>query len=71
MCDECEPCGIFEGKGAYMLLISLSKAREITVGSLGKIPFQPGGYAYVGSAQGGLKGRIGYHLKKNKKPRRP
>lgn len=68
MCDECEPDGPFEGKGAYLLLISLSTAREIAVGRLGTIHFEPGGYTYAGSALGGLKGRIGHHMKKSKKP---
>ena len=69
MCAECGPGDTLEGKGSYILLISLPAAREITIGSLGTIHFEPGGYAYVGSARGGLKGRVGYHLKKNKKPR--
>lgn len=56
-----------KGKGAYLLLIRLPVAREITVGRLGVIHFEPGGYVYAGSALGGLKGRVGYHLKQNKR----
>lgn len=59
----------FSGKGTYILFIELAGDRAINVGSLGTIHFERGGYAYAGSAMGGLKGRIGYHLKKNKKPR--
>ncbi|MGB9804951.1 GIY-YIG nuclease family protein [Desulfofundulus sp.] len=38
-------------------------------GSLGEINFLPGWYAYVGSAMGGLRGRIKRHLRQDKKVR--
>lgn len=44
------------------MLISLDERRGIKVGSLGVINFEPGLYAYVGSAQGGLEQRILRHL---------
>jgi Uri superfamily endonuclease len=37
------------------------------VGGLGSISFMPGGYAYVGSALGGLEARIRRHLRAAKK----
>jgi len=54
-------------KGTYVLLIELPKSTEIQVGSLGKIKFQAGFYAYVGSALRGLEGRIRRHMKMKKK----
>ncbi|MDD2778249.1 MAG: GIY-YIG nuclease family protein [Methanocellales archaeon] len=54
-------------KGSYILLIELPESTEIQVGRLGKINFQTGFYAYVGSALGGLEARIGRHLRKEKK----
>ena len=54
-------------KGGYVLLISLPRAQTITVGALGSISFAAGGYAYVGSALGGLEARIRRHLRTAKK----
>lgn len=54
-------------KGTYVLLIELPKSTDIQVGRLGKIKFQAGFYAYVGSALSGLESRIGRHLRKEKK----
>lgn len=56
-------------KGSYALLIELPESKEISVGKLGLIAFPRGFYAYVGSALNGIEPRIGYHLRKNKKPR--
>ena len=56
-------------KGSYILLIKLGTAQTIAVGSLKAIHFPRGYYAYVGSAMGGFKPRLSYHLKGNKKPR--
>lgn len=44
---ECEP-----SEGTYLLLIRLTNAATIVVGSLEEIRFEPGAYAYVGSAFG-------------------
>lgn len=41
---------------------------EIKVGKLKAAFFKRGAYAYAGSAMGGLKDRLGYHLRQNKKP---
>jgi Uri superfamily endonuclease len=54
-------------KGGYVLLISLPRAQTVAVGSLGSICFAAGGYAYVGSALGGLEARIRRHLRTAKK----
>ena len=54
-------------KGSYLLLIELKKDREISVGKLGKILFNKGFYAYVGSALNGLEQRIQRHIRNEKK----
>jgi Uri superfamily endonuclease len=54
--------------GSYVLLIKLSEEGGIAVGALGIITFPQGFYAYVGSAMGGLKSRINYHLREKKHP---
>lgn len=54
-------------KGSYVLLIYLDKKKEITIGKLGTATFNPGWYAYVGSALNSISGRINRHLKENKK----
>ncbi len=48
-------------------MISLPREQTITVGSLGSIGFAAGGYAYVGSALGGLEARLQRHLRAAKK----
>jgi Uri superfamily endonuclease len=53
-------------KGVYILLINVTKNMQIRAGSLGRIRFDKGLYAYVGSAQNGLERRIGRHLSKKK-----
>jgi sugar fermentation stimulation protein A len=54
-------------RGSYILLIELPKAQMISVGRLETISFPRGYYAYVGSAMGGIKGRLGRHFGANKK----
>lgn len=56
-----------QARGSYVLHLRLAEEQIITAGSLADIPFPGGFYAYVGSAMGGLKSRLGYHLKKSKK----
>lgn len=53
--------------GIYVLLIELEEKTTVTVGKLGKIDFQKGYYAYVGSALNGLENRIKRHLSSKKK----
>ncbi len=54
-------------KGVYILIIKISKNLQEKIGSLGKINFEKGIYAYVGSAQNSLEKRIARHISKNKK----
>lgn len=54
-------------KGIYILLIKLSRNIQIKTGSLGKINFKKGIYAYVGSAQNNLEKRVKRHISTNKK----
>jgi endonuclease-3 len=53
-------------KGSYSLVVEVSESREVVVGSLGSIAFDPGFYVYNGSAfgPGGLK-RVGRHREKS------
>lgn len=56
-------------KGLYVLLIHLPEGRDIKVGALGSRHFRKGFYAYVGSAMGGLHGRVARHLRRQKRKR--
>lgn len=53
-------------RGVYTLLIAIRKRIDVEVGKLGRFEFEPGEYAYTGSAMGigsaSLEGRIGRHL---------
>jgi Uri superfamily endonuclease len=53
--------------GGYVLLLRLKERNDIRIGRLGTLQFNPGYYAYVGSAMRGLKQRISRHLRKEKK----
>ncbi|MEF8880743.1 MAG: GIY-YIG nuclease family protein [Candidatus Nanohaloarchaea archaeon] len=59
-------------KGSYTLLLKLSEEIEIEVGSLNKIKFRKGFYAYNGSAfgPGGLK-RVNRHIEKSENGKNP
>jgi len=54
-------------KGSYVLLIKLPEEKTIVVRRLGSVLFPCGNYAYIGSALGGLKQRLGHHLRTEKK----
>jgi len=54
-------------KGTYILIIDIAKSCKIKVGKLGKISFDKGIYAYVGSALNNLESRIKRHFSKRKK----
>ena len=54
-------------KGIYILLIKISKNMQEKIGSLGRIKFDKGIYAYVGSAQNGIEKRITRHKSEDKK----
>ena len=51
--------------GSYLLILYLRRRTLITIGRLGTFSFQRGWYCYAGSAfgPGGLKARLGHHLK--------
>ena len=53
-------------KGIYVLIIDLSQGAQIQTGSLGKVHFAKGLYAYVGSAQKNFEKRIERHIRKAK-----
>ena len=55
------------GRGAYLLVVALPRIRLIACGALGRLSFQPGYYVYVGSAMGGLKGRLARHQRAEKR----
>lgn len=54
--------------GTYILLVRLDAPLRLVVGRLGRVDFPGGLYAYVGSAHGpgGLRARIGRHLRRDK-----
>jgi Uri superfamily endonuclease len=49
--------------------VAVPRRCRISVGALGMIAFDKGFYAYVGSAMGGLRGRINRHLRREKRIR--
>ncbi len=56
-------------KGIYVLILYLMRDKCLRIGALGKLKFQNGFYAYIGSAQNSLEKRIERHLSKRKKLR--
>jgi len=56
-------------RGIYILLIKVKKPISVRIGALGKLKFEKGLYAYVGSAQNNLEKRILRHKTENKKLR--
>ena len=54
-------------KGVYILLFRITRDFSKRIGSLGKIQFGKGNYAYVGSAQSSLFPRLERHFAKRKK----
>jgi Uri superfamily endonuclease len=54
-------------KGVYVLVIQVEDEAVLSVGALGTLPFKPGLYAYVGSAQTNLEQRVRRHLRKEKR----
>ncbi len=59
---------VSSGPGAYVLLIELGAPLALEVASLPRAVLPAGRYAYCGSAYGpgGLKARIGRHLRQDK-----
>jgi Uri superfamily endonuclease len=64
------PPSIPSNPGSYALQLSLADQQELQVGRLGMSDFPPGEYVYLGSAlgPGGLKARLGRHLRGNGPP---
>ena len=56
-------------KGSYLLVVKVRVTVALEVGSLGRRVFPAGYYVYVGSALGGLAGRLRRHLNEKKTPR--
>lgn len=56
--------------GTYLLLMRLDVALTRSIGRLGTVTLAPGLYAYIGSAHGpgGLRARVGRHLRADKTP---
>ncbi len=56
--------------GSYALLLELSQAVTLENGRLAGRSILPGWYAYLGSAlgPGGLRGRLGHHLRPAREP---
>jgi len=53
-------------RGAYALILLLPRAKKIRIGALGVFAFPRGYYVYLGSALGGLRGRLARHLRREK-----
>ncbi|MCE5250179.1 GIY-YIG nuclease family protein [bacterium] len=54
-------------KGSYILLIAVPEKTSLRTGCLGIVEFNPGYYAYVGSALNSLEKRILRHVRRSKK----
>ncbi|KPL18567.1 MAG: hypothetical protein AMJ92_07315 [candidate division Zixibacteria bacterium SM23_81] len=54
-------------RGCYVLFITLSDPKTISVGRRSAAEFAAGEYAYVGSALGGLEARLCRHWRKEKR----
>lgn len=53
-----------DGKGTYALVRQASEAKDLQVGSKGRLSVEPGWYIYVGSAfgPGGVRARVKRHV---------
>jgi Uri superfamily endonuclease len=56
-------------RGTYTLLVHVPYELSLNIGGLGRVDFKGGYYAYIGSALGGVEGRVGRHLREEKKIR--
>lgn len=56
-------------EGAYVIEISLARARWLEAGSLGRVRLEAGTYLYVGRALRGLAARLARHRRHGKPPR--
>lgn|SRR5690606_32601699 len=55
-----------EAGGLYVLWLKVNETCRVEVGALGALDFQPGLYAYVGSAQRNRAARVARHLRLDK-----
>jgi sugar fermentation stimulation protein A len=55
-----------QDRGSYLLILRLTKRKNLTIGKLGKITFPPGYYLYVGSAMANLTARMERHRRLRK-----
>jgi Uri superfamily endonuclease len=53
--------------GSYALILHLGQEYRGRVGALGLVVFPAGWYIYCGSAQGGIMGRVGRHLRPHRR----
>jgi Uri superfamily endonuclease len=53
--------------GAYGLLFDIGHDIVVPTGRLGSLKYSAGWYTYIGSALGGLSGRVGHHLRADKR----
>ena len=55
--------------GSYLLELEVSESLKVEIGRFGPIVFSPGVYLYAGSAKGpgGLRARVGRHLRTDDK----
>jgi Uri superfamily endonuclease len=65
------PTDIPAAKGTYALIFRTAASLRFAAGALGEVELPAGVYVYVGSAHGpgGLRARVGWHLRADK-PRR-
>ena len=71
MSDSASGHSLLPAPGTYILWLHLEEPKRLRIGRLGVIAFDPGHYAYVGSAfgPGGIRARVGRHLRREKKKR--
>lgn len=51
----------------YIVFLHLREKKEIEIGALGEKVFQPGTYAYIGSAMNSMESRVSRHFSIQKK----
>jgi len=56
------------GPGAYCVLFELDRDMTIRTGRLGRVDYQSGVYAYVGSAMKGISSRMPHHVRPPVRP---
>ncbi len=63
---------LLPASGTYILWLCLEEPKRLRIGRLGVFTFEPGHYAYVGSAfgPGGIRARVGRHFRHHHKKKR-